>query len=138
MKKFILTSVCIFCACLLFGQTLSKGNVLGMHVTQFELKPGVTIEQLEDFVINKYVPAFNHAFEEMTAIPIKGLRGEHANSLGLIYYMKSDDVRNKYFASEGVLTELGQANFAKIQKVNDELSNLATQTSDPYTDWIVK
>jgi len=138
MKKLFLTTVCIFCVGLLFGQTLSKGSVFAVHIAKVDLKPGVTMQQLEDFVINKYVPAYNKAFEGITAFPVKGLRGENENTLAVLFYMESDEIRTKYFPKEGEPSELAEASFAKLQKVQEEYSKLATQTDDLYTDWIVK
>jgi len=138
MKKLVLSIVLAFLIGFSFGQTLNKGNLLGIHTLQFELQEGVTMEQLEDFLVNKYAPAFNEAFEGMSMSVIKGERGEKKDKLGIIYYMESDKIRNKYWTKEGVMSELGQASADKLQPLQDELGKLSTITGDSYTDWIVQ
>ena len=139
MKKLVFVFACFLFSGLLTAQTLNKGSVLGFHIfDQYELKPNVTTEQLEEFMITKFIPAYNEAFEGITMIAAKGERGEHENTLGIIYYMESKNVRDKYWAEEGVLTELGQKSAAKLLPVQQEFSKLATSTGDTYTDWIIK
>lgn len=138
MKKIILSLAFILLTGIIFGQTFRKGDVLGIHIANYNLQPGVTIEQAEDFLVNEYCQAFNNAFDGMSAIPLKGLRGEDAGKIAVIFYLESDDVRNKYWAEEGVLTEAGEAAWAEIQPMLEEYSELMIQVSDPYTDWEIQ
>ena len=138
MKKLIFTTALVLCFGFLIGQTIKEGNVLGLHIyDQLELKPGVTMEQLEDFLVNRYAPAFNDVFSDMKVLPVKGIRGENEKMLGVIFIIESDKVRDKYWASEGVGTELGEKSFARLQPVIEEFNSLATSAGDRYTDWII-
>ena len=71
-------------------------------------------------------------------IPLKGLRGDNADELAYIMYLESDDVRNSYWSSEGVLTPKGQELFQKFESVMAEREKLFTYKKDPYTDWRVE
>jgi hypothetical protein len=118
---------------------LEKGSVLGIHVlSDIELKPGITYAQVEEFLLNTYFPAFNKLAEDFKMIPLKGLRGDNEDELAFIMYLESDDVRNSYWSSEGVLKPKGQELFQKLESVTAERNKLFTIKKDPYTDWRVE
>ena len=121
------------------AKKLEKGALLGIHIlSDIELKPGVSSEQVEDFLLNKYIPAFNKLAEDFKMIPLKGIRGIYADKLAFIMYLQSDDVRNSYWSAEGVFTTKGQELFQKMQSLTDERDKLFTYRNDPYTDWRVE
>ncbi len=139
MRKYILSIAFTLICGVIFGQTFNKGNILGVHVfNEIELQPGVTMEQVEDFIVNKLAPAYNESFDSLKVIPIKGVRGINEGNIGLIYFLESDNLRNKYWVSEGVLSEEGKAAMDKIQALQDEFATLVDQIGDPYTDWEIK
>ena len=139
MKKLIFTSAFIFLfAGMAFSQSIKKGNLLGIHVVdEMTLKQGVSSEQAENFFYNTYIPALQKNFSKIDIIPMKGIRGEHGDKMGLIIVMKSEKDRSIYWNEEGSLNETGQSQLAKMQPVIDEMTNLMTST-DVYTDWLVK
>ncbi len=139
MKKSILTSALLFLFTgIVFSQSIKKGNLLGIHVLdETTLKPGVTNEQLENFFYETYIPALQKHFSKVNIIPMKGIRGEHGDKIGLIIVMKSEKDRSIYWSEEGTFNETGQAALAKIKPVLDEMNTLMTST-DVYTDWLVK
>ena len=47
---------------------------------------------------------------------IKSDRGDDENSVGMIWFIKSKDVRAKYFDEEGAFTELFSTKFEKVNK----------------------
>jgi len=121
------------------AKKLEKGSVLGIHVmSDIELKPGVTNAQVEEFLLNKYIPAFNNLTEDIKAIPLKGLRGDNKDKIGFIMYFSSDEIRNSFWESEGNMTQKGQEVFQKLQPIITEQEKLFTYKKDPYTDWMVK
>lgn len=120
-------------------QKLEKGSILGIHIlSDIELKPGVTMAQFEDFLLNKYAPGFNTIAEDIKLIPLRSMRGEYKDKLAYIFYLTSDDARNKYWASQGNLTEKGKATFSKIQSLDTEFDKMITFKKDNYTDWKVE
>jgi len=85
MKKLILLIAIAFFAITVFAQPLKKGNLVGVHVVTVELKPGVTMEQFKDYYINKYLPQMNKLDPNWQVFIAEGIRGEHANQLGMIH-----------------------------------------------------
>ena len=68
---------------------------------------------------------------------VKGIRGENANSFGLIYVIESEEDRNKYYNEDGSQNELGNSIVEKVQPIMTELNQLGTWTTE-YTDWLVQ
>jgi hypothetical protein len=136
MKKLIIIVVFAAIAKFSFAQQLQKGNLVGVHVMTVTLKPGVTIEQVENFYTQKLIPAYENAFEGAKGYLIKARRGENENKLGLIWWFETEQDRDKYFTSDG-FTEAGNAAMAKIEDTDKERDKLATET-DTYTDWVLQ
>ena len=136
MKKFIIIIFLTAIAKFSFAQQLQKGNLIGVHVMTITLKTGVTMEQVENFYTQKLIPAYENAFEGTKGYLIKARRGENENKLGVIWWFKTEQDRDKYFTSDG-FTEAGNAAMAKIEKWDKERDELATET-DTYTDWVVQ
>ena len=120
-------------------QRLEKGSVLGIHLfNNIELKPGVTMAQVEDFILNRYVPEFNFRSGEIKVIPLKGIRGENKDKLAVLMYVTSDDVRNTIWEAEGKFTQKGQELSKKLEPILQEEEKLFTLKKDKYTDWEVE
>ncbi len=138
MKKFIFTTVfTILFAGIVWSQP-KNGNLLGIHVLdQITLNPGVTNEQLENFFFNTFIPAFQKEFKKIKVIPMKGIRGEHGNKLGMIIILKSEKDRSIYWNEDGTFNDTAQTLLAKMKPVTDEMNTLAT-SDDLFTDWLVK
>ena len=62
MKNLILTAVLLLASIITFGQTLKKGNFVGVHVMTVNLDPDVTMNQFKDFFINKVIPEVEKHF----------------------------------------------------------------------------
>jgi hypothetical protein len=137
MKKLILFAALILAVGLTYGQNLQKGNLIGTHLAEVSLKPGVTIDQFTEFFINKYIPAVEKIWKGWKFYLVKGIRGENINSFGLIIIVNSEKDRNKYYNSDGTSNELGNTAFEKLKPVQDELDKLGTFTSK-YTDWVIQ
>jgi hypothetical protein len=139
MKKLIFTStLTILFAGMLFSQSIKKGNLLGIHVLdEATMNPGVTSEQVEHFFFNTYIPAFQKEFKKIKVVPMKGIRGEHANKLGMIMVLKSENDRAIYWNEDGSFNQSAQALLENLQPVFEEMSKLGTSV-DLYTDWLVK
>ena len=136
MKKLILTAALILVVGTTFGQTLQKGNLIGTHVTTVDLKPDVTMEQYQEFVISKVIPEMEKHYPGWKAYSVKGIRGENENSIGMIYVIKSEEHRDKYYNEDGSLNELGKATQEKLNPVLEELEKLGTYTTT-FTDWLI-
>ena len=117
---------------------LASGCILGLHTLgKIDLKPGVTLAQVEDFWLNRFIPAFNQLTDELQTIPLRGQRGEGKDQFGYIFYIASEQVRNSYWEAEGKQTQKAIDLFQKLGPVYEEQSKLYSTTTDPYTDWKV-
>jgi uncharacterized protein (TIGR02246 family) len=117
---------------------LKKGNVLGLHVITVKLNPGVTRDQFFAFYKNSLVPAFEKHWPDVRTYMLKGLRGEQKNSVGVMYFFESDDIRNKYFKADGRVTEAGAAILEKVTPVFDEMNKRYGTDETKYTDWVIE
>jgi len=137
MKKLILLIAIAFFAITVFAQPLKKGNLVGVHVVTVELKPGVTMEQFKDYYINKYLPQLNKLDPNWQMFFAEGIRGEHANQLGMIHVIKTAKDRDKYYNKDGSANQLTLDFQKKLQPYTDELNKLGTYTTK-YTDWMIQ
>ena len=117
-------------------QSFNKGNLIGIHTLKINLKKEATIEQFEDYFINKLIPSYEKQYKGATLSLIKGIRGQNEGSLGMVWIFESDDARNLYYDDKGNPTELNQQVSEKLGPVNDGLNEIGTWTSN-YTDWSV-
>lgn len=120
------------------SKPLAKGNVIGLHVTSVKPKSGVTRDQFMEFYNNTVIPEFAKHWPEAKVYVVKGLRGEHKNKFGFVYFFESQDVRNKYFNDDGSVTETGQAIVEKMKPTFDQLSKTYGSSSTVYTDWLLQ
>jgi hypothetical protein len=137
MKKLFIIALLGLAVIAANGQSLQKGNLVGMHVITFSLKPGYTVDQAIDFYNNKYKPAVELSFPGMKSYIVKGIRGENENKIGQIEVFESEAVRDKYFKKDGSLTTAGNEAMEKIQPVMDEFAPMGTFTT-VYTDWVIQ
>lgn len=140
MKKLLVATAIFLFAGLAFGQTLEKGNVIGLHVVQLNLDPDVTYNQ---YISGQevFTSLFNEEFQgDIEVYMIKSDRGDDENSVGMIWFIKSKDVRAKYFDEEGAFTELFSTKFEKVNKAfAEKVTTLGTSdwTRIRYNDWII-
>ena len=137
MKKLVIIGILVLLSGITFGQTLQKGNLIGMHVMTINLDPDVTMNQFLDFISSKIIPHYEKTMPGWKGYLVKGMRGKHENSIGMIWVIESEQDRNKYYNEDGSPNELGISMREKRQPIFDELNKLGTWTSE-YTDWLVQ
>jgi len=137
MKKLLVLTAFILFSGITFSQTLEKGNVLGLHILTIKPNPDVTFNQYMDFFMNKYVPKYEESFPGLKLRVLKGIRGEHENSFGLLFMFDSVETRDKYWPKMGESSELAQQCFDKLRPTTDELQKLGSWSSI-HTDWVVQ
>jgi hypothetical protein len=135
MKKLLFISIVIFCSGILTAQSLQKGNLIGTHVMTLTLQPGVTQEQFVDFFKTKWVPRIEKDFG-WKAYLVKGIRGENPNSLGLIYVIKSEKDRDRFYNADDTQNDTTKEIVKRLQPLMDEMSKYASFTTK-YTDWVL-
>lgn len=136
MKKLMFIAAFLILTAASYAQALQKGNLIGFHNYNVTLDPNVTMNQYLDFFVNKVIPEFDKNFTGGKMLIAKGLRGEYENGYGVIYFMPSESIRDKFFKADGSFTEAGQAAYDKMKTVLDQLDKLGKATSK-YTDWLV-
>ncbi len=139
MKKFIIATAFILLTGIVFGQALQKGNLVGVHVHDLVLQPDVTYNQWKDFMVNKFIPKVNEAFQgDAKMYLLDGIRGESKNKIGTIFVYKSEEARDKYHNDDESFTELGKKMMEKLNSVVEERGKYDKQSNSKYTDWIVQ
>ena len=137
MKKLIVVAAMILFTGITYGQTLQKGNLIGMHVMTVNLDPDVTMNQFLDFYSSKVIPEIEKSFPGWNAYLVKSIRGENENKFGVIYVIESEDDRNKYYNEDGSNNELGNSIMEKLQPIMTESNQLGIWTTE-YNDWLVQ
>ena len=136
MKKVFLTAIIILIAEIVYGQTLQKGNLVGVHVITIELNHGVTMGQFQNFHINTLIPEYEKNYPGWQLYLAKGIRGENKNTYGWIIIVESEEIRDKYYNDDGSITEFGQAADKKMKPVLEETEKFG-KLKRTYTDWII-
>lgn len=122
------------------GQNIKKDNLLGIHLLDIELKPGVTMEQVADYYENTFFPTVNKQAKGVAkGYLVKGRRGEAVDRLATMWVFPSEAARSKYFNEDGSLTAAGKLTAEVMDALNTDLEKLATITySEGFTDWVVQ
>ena len=136
MKKLILTAIIILLAEVVLGQTLQKGNLVGVHVIYIELNPGVTMAEFQKFHTNELIPEYEKNYPGWQLFLAKGIRGENQNTYGWIIIVESEEIRNKYYNDDGSITEFGQAAAEKMKPILEDAEKYG-KLKRTYTDWII-
>jgi hypothetical protein len=136
MRKSLVIFVLLLITGVTFGQTLQKGNLIGVHSITITLKPDVTMDQYLDFFTNQLIPKWEESFPGMELHILRGDRGEDENNVGLLFFFKSAEIRDKYWPNINQASALAQEGYNKFVPTQEELAKLGTYTS-VHTDWIV-
>ena len=131
MKKLIIAVAFILFAGVAFGQTIQKGSVLAMHINTATLNPDVTMNQYQDFMINKFAPDFEKLFPGTKVFILKADRGEQKGKIALLIFVESVEARDKLFGAEDAGME------GTMVPLMEKLGKYAT-ISNNYSDWVVQ
>jgi len=137
MKKIILATALVLLAGVSYGQTLEKGNSLGLHVLTITLDPDVTLNQWLDFYSIKVIPELEKNFEGAKVNFFKCDRGHYENKIGIIIHFKSEKDRDRYWPGITEQSDEGKAVIEKIQPVLDELTKLGTFSRE-YSGFVIQ
>lgn len=134
---FLLTAAIILLSGIAFGQTLQKGNVIGVHVATITLEPGVTMEQFIAFYTDKFIPEFEKNRIGWKAYFVKSIRGDIKNGFGLVIVIKSEKDWERYYNADRSYSELGNSANEQLKPILEELKKFGTYTTS-YTDWVIQ
>ena len=121
-----------------FSQSLQKGNLIGIHTVSVKLNGKTTMNQVLDFMTNKWAPAASKAFSSENRV-LKYLRGAAVSSdkITFVIIYKDEATRNKFYNPDGTTNAGGKAAEAKMKSIMDEFNKLAIIKNE-YTDWEVR
>jgi len=134
MRTIYIIGILILMSRLVFGQSLEKGNLIGIHVITIELNPGVTMQEFHDFHINTLIPEYEKYYVGWQMYLAQGIRGENKNRYGWILVAESEETRNRLYNDNGSLTEYGKEIREKMKPVLEEVEKFGT-LNRTYTDW---
>lgn len=137
MKKLLILAFMVLIFMSASAQCLQKGNLVGIHIIDLKLNPGVTVEQATDFFIQKNVPMYEQCFEGSKVFLLKWIRGENSEKIGMLVVFKNAEARNVYWNDDASLTEKGLDAVAKMQSLVEERNKLGNMTV-AYTDWLIQ
>ena len=137
MKRLMIVTTFLLFAGIAFGQTLTKGCVIGVHhMPDIVLAEGATMDDFIEFNLQKYIPAFEKALPGVKVFLVKGNRGEEEDNLGMIYYCESVKVRDQYWPEKDVTSEKANAALeTHVAPVMEEYDKIVKSMSSGHTDW---
>ncbi len=121
-----------------FGQSLQRDNLIGLHVMEVKLNEGVTMEEFQEFFVNHVIPEYEKHFMIKGHL-VKSVRGEYKDKLGLIWVFATEPTRDYYFNEDGTPNEYELEGLAKAKPVEDELKRrFGSYVVDYKDDWVVQ
>jgi len=137
MRKLIFITILLLFAGISFGQSVKSGVILGLHEVTVTLDPDVTMNQYLDFVTNKLKPEFDKMFPGLKIFVLKGTRGENEHGIALLYWVESEELRDKLFPNETDMGEEFTKAYEKLNELTEKWSSMEVSFSTKYTDWLV-
>ena len=113
-----------------------SGGSFGFHELSVNLKPGVTMEQFQDFLLNRYIPELSSHFTGMQLLILKPHGTEGENRLAWVNYFQSEGARDDYWPEPDTPSERAEEALARVQPILFELLELG-DWSDDYGVWII-
>ena len=135
MRKLLIVSALILFAGVAFGQTLTKGSVIGVHNYTITLQPDVTMDQFLEFWRNNVIPEFEKVWPGPKTIVMKGDRGEHKYGFATISYFESIEQRDKIYPTEGDPDDAAIPE--SLGPIMEELGKYIISYEDDYTDYVI-
>jgi len=139
-KNFVLVALLLFSG-ITFSQTLEKGNLIGLHVSEIVLQPDVSYNQYKEFLLNTLFPKLEEAYKgDVKFYLIEGIKGENKNNYGWIFLFKSAEVRDKWITEEGGIREELQEEFMEViaDVMKEQEKYILNGVESSYTDWVVQ
>lgn len=136
MKKLVLLFAIILMTGFAFGQTMQKGNLVETHVLTVTLQPGKTMDHFTKFFKAKYVTTFEKNHPGWKIYLVKGVKGDTKDSFGLLYIIKSQKEKEKYYNADGSDSKLGKSTAEKMKQVEEDMLKVGSMKTT-YTSWVL-
>lgn len=125
----------------IFGnsQSLQRDNLLGIHVMDIQLNPGITLEDFSTFFVSKVIPEYEKHWIGLKGHLVKSVRGEYKDKLAVMWVFATEPTRDYYFNPDGTMNEREVIALKKVEKIEDELkTKFGSYTVEYKDDWVVK
>lgn len=113
-----------------------SGGSFGLHELSVNLKPGVTMEQFQEFLLTRYIPTVSSHFSGLQLIALKPRGTEGENRLAWVNYFQTEGARDDFWPEPDTPSERAEEALARVQPVLFELLELG-DWSDDYGVWII-
>lgn len=138
MRKLVIVSALLLFAGTAFGQSLKSGVILGLHEVTVILNPDVTMNQYLDFMNTKVKPEFEKNLPGVKLFILKGTRGKNEHGVGFLFWMESEEMRDKLWPKEGESSETVTQAFEKMSETMEKWRAMEVSYSSEHTDWAIQ
>ncbi len=123
------------------AQGLQSGNLLGVHVITVTLKPGVTIDQFQNFYVHEVLPEYEKHWPGLKGYLLKAFFPDSKNKFAIVWLFKTLEDRNRNFNADGGANALEKAALEKVKPIEEKLKSAYGSYTVAYThedDWVVQ
>ncbi|MEZ4935152.1 MAG: hypothetical protein R2788_23840 [Saprospiraceae bacterium] len=139
MKRIIFSIALVAFALITNGQSLHRDNLLGIHVMDVKLNPGVSLEAFTEFFVSEVIPEYEKHWLGLKGHIVQSVRGEYKGKLAIIWVFATEPTRDYYFNADGTMHEREIASLEKVKPIEEELKKrFGTYTVDYKDDWVVQ
>jgi hypothetical protein len=139
MKNYILALLLLSSAPYLYGQSLQKHNLFGLHVIDVTLNEGVSMEEFKDFFTHELIPEYEKHFIGLKGHLIKSARGENKNKFAVVWVFATEPTRDYYFNKDDTPNQHELDALAKVKPKEDEIRKKYGSYIVHYKDdWVVQ
>ena len=137
MRKLLVVTAFLLFAGIASGQSVQSGVILGLHEVTVTLDPDITMNQYVEYVNTKLKPEFDKLVPGLNVFILKGTRGENEHGIGLLYWVESQELRDKLWPTEGETNEEFTKAMEGISELMEKWGAMEVSFSSKYTDWVV-
>ena len=114
---------------------LKPGAIVGWHV--IEAKPDIAAAKFEEFIREKYIPGWSHAFPGSRVFLLEGRRGENLDQFVFLWVFENEETRDSYWPEPDVSTDLYKEHRAKLDYLYGEKGFNSLGSFKASTDYLV-
>ncbi len=139
MRYIFLAFVLLSIVHVTFGQSLQRDNLIGLHVIDVNLNPGVTMDEFKTFFANELIAEYEKHWLGLKGHLVQSVRGEYKDKFAIIWVFATEPTRDHYFNKDGTPNELEMEALDKVKPIEEELKNkYGSYTIKYMDDWVVQ
>lgn len=120
---------------------LDHGNLIGIHVMTVHPKPGVTVQDFQDFYVGKVLPGYERQWPGLRAFLLRPFSPKAGNQFAIVWLFQSVAHRNRYFSPDGKANARELAAREGVKPIEAELKAKFGDYTVRYTDdddWVIQ